>query len=71
MSESWTLSPDRYLDSEHNGMARQLYESVEGLPIIAPHGHVPPDLLADPEATLGTPAELFINPRPLCVPDAL
>jgi glucuronate isomerase len=30
--------------------------------VISPHGHVPPALLADPAARLGTPAELFIIP---------
>jgi glucuronate isomerase len=29
---------------------------------VSPHGHVDPGLLADPKASLGTPAELFIIP---------
>jgi glucuronate isomerase len=41
---------------------RALYASVKDLPIVSPHGHVPPALLADPAARLGTPAELFIIP---------
>lgn len=64
MPETWTLSADRYFSPEPDraALARELYSSVEDLPIIAPHGHVDPDLIADPEATLGTPAELLIIP---------
>ena len=38
------LHPDRLLPSEPGlrTTARQLYESVKDLPIISPHGHVPP-----------------------------
>jgi len=43
-------------------LAGELFESVRALPIVGPHGHVPPALLADPEARLGNPAELFIIP---------
>ena len=32
------------------------------LPLICPHGHVDPRLLADKDATLGTPADLLIIP---------
>ena len=32
------------------------------LPIVSPHGHVDPRLLADEDATFGTPADLFIIP---------
>ena len=64
MKESWSLSPERYFDpnDDQSALARELYATVEDLPIVAPHGHVPPGLLSDPEATLGTPAELFIIP---------
>jgi glucuronate isomerase len=64
MSESWTLDPDMLFDPNpaRRSLARSLYEEVEDLPIVGPHGHVPPKLLADPGATLGTPAELFIIP---------
>ncbi len=60
----WTLSPERCFAAEpsQRDLARQLYGSVKGLPIVGPHGHVNPALLANPEATLGTPAELFIIP---------
>lgn len=65
MSEKpWRLSPDRCFAAEptQRAVARDLYASVKALPLIAPHGHVPPALLADPDARLGTPAELFIIP---------
>lgn len=64
MHEIWTLSADRYFSPgpERTTLARELYSSVEDLSIVAPHGHVNPSLLADPEATLGTPAELLIVP---------
>ncbi len=60
----WTLSPDRCFDSDpaRRTVARALYDSVKGLPVVSPHGHVPPALLADPSARLGTPTELFIIP---------
>jgi glucuronate isomerase len=60
----WTLSPDRCFaaDPARRAVARELYARIEDLPLVSPHGHVPPALLADPDATLGTPAELFIIP---------
>ncbi len=65
MIKPWTLNPDRLFDSEpsRRGVARELYEAVADLPLVCPHGHVPPVLLADPAAaSLGTPAELFVVP---------
>src|SRR5215210_6931320 len=63
-STPWTLSPDRCFaaDPAQRAVARELYAGVEDLPLVSPHGHVPPVLLADPDAHLGTPAELFIIP---------
>lgn len=63
-SDPWTLDPDRCFSpvTMVRKRARELYESVKDLPLICPHGHVPPRLLADPEARLGNPAELFIIP---------
>ena len=40
----------------------ELYKSVADLPIISPHGHVDPRLLADENASFGTPADLLIIP---------
>src|SRR5690625_115229 len=61
---SWTLSPDRCFSAEptQRRLARQLYEEVRILPLVCPHGHVPPELLADPAARFGSPSELFIIP---------
>ncbi len=55
---------DRFFgpDPARRRVARQLYDGVADLPIVSPHGHVDPRLLADPEATLGSPADLFIIP---------
>ena len=59
-----TLHPDRLFSAEptQRDQARRLYRGVNDLPLVCPHGHVPPALLADPDATLGTPAELFVIP---------
>lgn len=64
MSKNWTLDPDRLFSPEpsRRSLARSLYEGVKDLPLVCPHGHVPPAMLSDPDATLGTPAELFIIP---------
>jgi glucuronate isomerase len=43
-------------------VAAELYELVAALPIVSPHGHVDPRLLADPDASFGSPAELFVIP---------
>lgn len=62
--QPWAPSPDRCFDSDpaRRPLARALYAAVRTLPLFCPHGHVPPALLADPGARLGTPAELFIIP---------
>jgi glucuronate isomerase len=59
-----TLPADRLLppDPGTRRIARQLYEQVSGLPIVSPHGHVDPRLLADPDATFGSPTDLFVIP---------
>ena len=58
------LNPDRFFspDPSIRSQARELHESVAGLPLVCPHGHVDPRLFADPTATLGSPADLFIIP---------
>jgi glucuronate isomerase len=60
----WYLPDDRYFDPDpaQRRIAAELYESVAELPLVCPHGHVDPGLLADEEATFGTPAELLIIP---------
>lgn len=64
MRQTWSLDPDRCFnpDPTRRAQARALYESVQHAPIVSPHGHVPPALLADPDARFGSPAELFIIP---------
>jgi len=60
----WALSPDRCFaaDPAQRRVARELYASIKRLPLLCPHGHVPPALLSDPAAGFGSPAELFIIP---------
>ncbi len=55
------MNPDRFFSSNPT-LARRLYEPVASLPILSPHGHVDPRLFADPQATFGSPADLFIIP---------
>src|SRR5512135_1017245 len=58
------LSADRFFaaDPGQRRVARELYDTIAGLPIVSPHGHVDPALLANENATFGTPADLFIIP---------
>ncbi|HLO30129.1 MAG TPA: glucuronate isomerase [Anaerolineales bacterium] len=58
------LHSDRYFsaDPRTSKVARELYDRVASLPLICPHGHVDPRLFADPQATFGSPADLFIIP---------
>ncbi len=60
----WHLPADRFFDPNpaQRRVARRLYDQVADLPLICPHGHVDPRLLADEEAAFGSPAELFIIP---------
>jgi glucuronate isomerase len=60
----WYLPEDRYFDPDpvQRRIASELYESVTELPLVCPHGHVDPGLLADEGATFGTPADLLIVP---------
>ncbi|MEX2500893.1 MAG: glucuronate isomerase [Trueperaceae bacterium] len=61
---AWTLNDDRCFapDPTVRARARELHQSVRDLPLICPHGHVPPALLADPDARFGDPAQLLIQP---------
>ncbi|HAE59269.1 MAG TPA: glucuronate isomerase [Anaerolineae bacterium] len=58
------MNPDRFFspDPTLRSLARELYAPVASLPIISPHGHVDPRLFADPDASFGSPADLFIIP---------
>jgi glucuronate isomerase len=63
-NSKWFLPEDRYFDPDpaQRRVARGLYDGVADLPLVCPHGHVDPQLLADEDATLGTPAEMLIIP---------
>jgi glucuronate isomerase len=58
------LNPDRFFSPEpgQRTLAHELYQCVEELPLVCPHGHVDPRLFADPDVTFGSPADLFIIP---------
>jgi len=49
-------------DPAQRELARQLYTSAAGLPIVSPHGHVDPWLFVDENASFGSPAQLLIIP---------
>ena len=49
------------LDTAARALARDLYESVAGLPLISPHGHTDPAWFAQNDA-FPDPAQLFITP---------
>lgn len=58
-----TLHPDRLFPAEAStrDVARRLYETVKDLPIISPHGHVPPQWIADNPAWTD-PTSLLLSP---------
>src|SRR5512147_1702901 len=57
------LHPDRLFPADHatRALARSLYATVSGLPIISPHGHTDPRWYADNEPFSNASA-LFITP---------
>jgi len=57
------LHPDRFLSPipAVRTIARRLYELTKDLPIVGPHGHVAPSLLAD-DALFPEPTTLFLTP---------
>ncbi len=57
------LDPDRLfpVDPSSRDLARALFQSVEDLPIISPHGHCDPRWFAE-NARFPNPAELFVIP---------
>ncbi|MBN1758420.1 MAG: glucuronate isomerase [Chitinispirillaceae bacterium] len=57
------LHPDRFFDPDPQvrGCARDVYRHIKDLPIVCPHGHVDPRLLAF-NKPFPDPAELFIIP---------
>jgi glucuronate isomerase len=63
MPEPLTLHPDRFFDPEPGvrRIARELYEATRDLPLVCPHGHVDPRILAD-DAPFAEPASLIVIP---------
>jgi glucuronate isomerase len=49
-------------DPTQRVIASRLYDQAKDLPLICPHGHVDPRLLADPDYDFGTPVDLLIIP---------
>ena len=57
------LNPNRFFDPEPGvrQIAVELYTAVKGLPLISPHGHVDPRILAE-NTPFPDPVEMFIIP---------
>lgn len=54
----------RFFDSDlrQRKIALELYSRVAKLPLVCPHGHVDPQMFADPDYSFGTPVDLLIIP---------
>ena len=63
MTRTLELHPDRLLpaDPSVRALARELYQSVQDLPIISPHGHTDPAWFAQ-NAPFGNAADLLLVP---------
>lgn len=63
MSATPVLDADRFLDPDPavRRVARELYEETRALPIVSPHGHVDPRVLATNEP-FAEPAALIVQP---------
>lgn len=61
---STVFHPDRFYSSDpgQRRIAIDLYAEIADFPIISPHGHVDPALFSNPQATFGSPVDLFIIP---------
>ena len=60
---AFSLHPDRFFDPDPaiRRAAREVYEATSDLPLVCPHGHVDPSLLAEDRA-FPEPAALLITP---------
>jgi len=58
-----TLHEDRYFDADPSvrRAARSIYDETRALPLVCPHGHVDPRLLAD-DSPFPEPTSLFLLP---------
>lgn len=63
MTVPLTLNPDRLFPAEPQvrAVARKLYDQVKDLPILSPHGHVPPAWIAD-DKPFSDPTSLLLRP---------
>jgi len=63
MAQPLHLHPDRLFPTDPGvrALARRIYESVASLPIISPHGHVPPVWIAD-DIPFSDPVSLLLSP---------
>ena len=63
MTRPLFLDPDRLFpaDASVRAIARQLYHSIAGLPIVSPHGHTDPQWFAT-NAPFGNAADLLLAP---------
>jgi glucuronate isomerase len=63
MTRPLILHPDRLFPTDPGvrAIARRLYQSVEGLPIISPHGHTDPEWFAS-NANFSNPTDLLLTP---------
>ncbi len=63
MAEPLILDEDRFFDPEPGvrRIARELYGAIRDLPIVSPHGHVDPRILAD-DLPFPEPAALIVVP---------
>src|SRR6185436_15902256 len=61
--EPLALDPDRFFDPDLSvrRIARELYDETRTLPLICPHGHVDPRILAE-DSPFPEPASLLIVP---------
>lgn len=57
------LDPDRLFPTEAaaRNIARELFESIQHLPIVSPHGHTDPRWFAE-NKSFSNPAQLFVTP---------
>jgi glucuronate isomerase len=62
-SRRLVLDPDRFFDADPavRRVAREIYQSTRDLPLVCPHGHVDPALLAT-DAPFPEPTALLITP---------
>jgi glucuronate isomerase len=63
MQHPLILSDDRYFSSDprQREFARRLYEKVKDMPLICPHGHIDPKMLAE-NRPFADPAKLLVIP---------